>query len=156
MAQLIASWSAARQVFTGLDESLQATVIHAAVGRPAFGTSPGEGRVMATLRAPSDDGIERLEEHLRRLAKSAAEAWNLGLELSRAEPFPATRNHETVVGEVLEAARSLGLEHVEPDRPFSWSEDFGHFGSLCPSALVGLGAGVGTPDFRSAGYREIV
>ena len=49
---------------------MHATVIHAAVGRPAFGTSPGDGRVMATLRAPSDEEIEDFEGHLRRLAKA--------------------------------------------------------------------------------------
>jgi amidohydrolase len=152
VAQLIEAWSAARQLYTGLGESVHATVIHAAVGRPAFGTSPGDGRVMATLRAATDAGIDDLEKHLRRLATAAANAWNLEIELGQVEPFPATHNDEAVVGLVLENARNLGLEVVTPERPLSWSEDFGHFSGLCPSALVGLGAGVETPDLHHPQY----
>jgi len=152
VAQLIESWSAARQLLTGLADSVHATVIHAAVGRPAFGTSPGDGRVMATLRATSDDAIDEFERHLRRMATGAASAWGLEVELGDAEPFPATHNDAGVVHEVLEAARTCSLDVVEPERPFSWSEDFGHFGKVCPAALVGLGAGRETPDLHHPRY----
>jgi metal-dependent amidase/aminoacylase/carboxypeptidase family protein len=41
---------------------------------------------------------------------------------------------------------------VEPERTFSWSEDFGHFGGVCPSALVGLGSGRQTPALHHPSY----
>ncbi len=152
VAQLIESWSAARQLFTGLEDSVQATVIHAAVGHPAFGTSPGEGRVMATVRATSDEALERLDERLRRLAESIAETWDLEVELRAAEPFPATVNDPKIVAVVAAAAAECGRELVEPERAFSWSEDFGHFGRRCPSVLFGLGAGTATPALHHPHY----
>jgi amidohydrolase len=152
VAQLIEAWSAARQVFTGLGESTHATVIHAAVGRPAFGTSPGDGRVMATLRAATEASLDHLDHRLRRLAASIADAWELELELEGAEPFPATINEPSVVAEVTAAARSCGLAVVEPEHPLWWSEDFGHFCRLCPAALVGLGAGAETHALHHPSY----
>jgi len=152
VAQLIESWSAARQFFTGLEESAHVTVIHAAVGRPAFGTSPGDGRVMATLRATGDAAVDRIEVQLRRLAAAAAEGWGLGLELRKAEVFPATTNDEEIVDVVINAANAHKLQVVDPGCPFPWSEDFGHFGRLCPAALVGLGAGRDTPDLHHPHY----
>jgi amidohydrolase len=50
LAQVILAWTGARQLFTGLEESAQATVIHAVLGSLAFGTSPGDGG--GALRRP--------------------------------------------------------------------------------------------------------
>jgi metal-dependent amidase/aminoacylase/carboxypeptidase family protein len=107
---------------------------------------------MATLRATTDAALERFAARLRRLAADIAATWELEVELRDAEPFPGTDNHPEVVSAVLESARSLAMELVEPDRPFSWSEDFGHFGQLCPSALIGLGAGTSTPALHHPLY----
>ena len=152
VSQIVAAWTGARQLFTGLDESAQATVIHAAVGRPAFGTSPGDGRVMATLRAASDAAIDALEVKLRLVAERIAAAWELDRSFAVEEPFPATVNHPEVVAGLVETARALNFAITEPDRPFAWSEDFGHFGSVCPSALVGLGSGGNVPALHHPHY----
>ena len=152
VAQIVAAWTGARQLFTALDESAQATVIHAAVGRPAFGTSPGDGRVMATLRAASNEAIDTLEARLRHIAERIADAWELDRSFSVDEPFPATVNHPEVVALLVETARTLNFKITEPDGPFAWSEDFGHFGVVCPSALVGLGAGGNVPALHHPSY----
>lgn len=152
VSQIVAAWTGARQLFTALDESAQATVIHAAVGRPAFGTSPGDGRVMATLRAASNEAIDALEARLRHVAERIADAWELDRSFSVDEPFPATFNHPEIVSLIVETARALNFKITEPDRPFAWSEDFGHFADVCPSALVGLGAGGNVPALHNPGY----
>lgn len=152
VAQIVAAWTGARQLFTGLDEFAQATVIHAAVGRPAFGTSPGDGRVMATLRAVSDGVIDALEVKLRLVAERIAAAYELDWRFSVDEPFPATVNDPEVVRAIVETARALNFKVAEPEGPFAWSEDFGHFGGICPSALVGLGAGKEVPALHHPAY----
>jgi metal-dependent amidase/aminoacylase/carboxypeptidase family protein len=152
VAQVIESWTAARQLFTGLDESVQATVIHAAVGHPAFGTSPGDGHVMATLRAASDELIDTMDSRLRFVAQRIAEAYELEFSFTNEELFPATVNDPEVAGVVVETARSLGRVLEEPAVPFAWSEDFGHFGNICPSALIGLGAGRSVPALHHPAY----
>ncbi len=145
VAHIITAWSSSRQLFTGLSESAQATVIHAAVGRPAFGTSPGDGRVMATLRAPDDALIDSLEERLTEVARGVAEAWDVVPAFRTEEIFPATNNDPEIVAIIGDAAAALGCTVTRPDQPFAWSEDFGHFSGVCPSALFGLGAGVDRP-----------
>ncbi len=152
VAQIIEAWTAARQLFTGLGESVQATVIHANVGRRAFGTSPGSGCVMATLRATSEGAVDRLEARLRVAAQRIADAYELSTSFGRHETFPATVNHPDVVRVVTEAAQALEMETIEPAGPFAWSEDFGHFSGLCPAALIGLGAGLETPALHHPTY----
>lgn len=145
VAHIITAWSSARQLFTGLSESAQATIIHAAVGGPAFGTSPGVGRVMATLRAPNDTLIDSLEERLTRVATGIADAWDVVPAFRTEEVFPATNNDPEIAAVIGDAAAALGCTVTRPDQPFPWSEDFGHFSGVCPSALFGLGAGVDRP-----------
>ena len=152
VAQIIESWSAARQLFTGLDEAAHATVVHATVGSRAFGTSPGRGAVSATLRAVTDDAIDALEARLRTVGQGIADAWALAASWSNAEDFPATVNDRDVVDAVFDAARTIGLATRNPVGPFPWSEDFGHFGALCPTALIGLGAGTDTPALHHPTY----
>jgi amidohydrolase len=141
VAQVIEAWTDARQMFTGLDESVQATVVHAAVGRRSFGTTPGDGRVMVTLRATTDEVIDTVGAELRSVGQRIAEEHELAVSFSNEEPFPATVNDPRVVEVIVEAARTLGHDIEEPRRTFAWSEDFGRFGRICPSALIGLGAG---------------
>ena len=53
-------------------------VIHARVGGRSFGTSPGEGVVMATLRAHDDGTIQSLSSHAEREARAIASAPGFG------------------------------------------------------------------------------
>ncbi|MEJ2190072.1 MAG: amidohydrolase [Acidobacteriota bacterium] len=152
VAQIIESWTAARQLFTGFGDSVVATVVHASLGERAFGTSPGSGSVSATIRAETDELIEPVERRLRELGQRIAEVWELSSTLSLHEVFPATLNDPEVVSVVSDVARRSGLAIREPSGVFSWSEDFGHFGTIAPSALIGLGAGVGQPALHHPTY----
>lgn len=152
VAQVIQVWTGARQLFSDLDESVRATVVHAAVGRRAFGTSPGDGRVMVTLRAATDELIDRIASKLRSVGRRIGESHGLTVSFSEEESFPATVNDPRVVDVIVETARALGNEVEEPAVPFAWSEDFGHFGKICPSALVGVGAGISAPALHHPTY----
>lgn len=129
------------------------TVVHAQLGEPgAFGTTPGIARLDATLRAPSDDDLDQMaEEQLRRIREIAARH-ELAATVSWHEPFPATWNDPRAAELVRSAARQEGLAVVEPDGPFGWSEDFGHFTAATPGALFGLGAGTEHARLHTSQY----
>lgn len=152
VSQLIGAFSAAGQYHTALHVAAQATVIHARVGERAFGTSPGEGVVMATLRAHSDDVMNRLSDHCEEAARGIAAAHKLRAEVEWVEEFPVTVNDAGMARRVREAARANSLELIEPEVPFAWSEDFGHFTGACEGVLFGLGSGENHPALHNPDY----
>jgi metal-dependent amidase/aminoacylase/carboxypeptidase family protein len=152
VAQLIQTLSALRQTSTALPESGQATVIHARVGEIAFGTSPGDGVVMATLRAYQQGVMDRLAAKAAELAEATAEMYDLHLEMETVEVFPSTANDPGVVAVVEESAHNLAMEIEYRDIPFAWSEDFGHFTARHRGALFGLGAGESVPPLHHPEY----
>lgn len=149
---LIASISSLPQTALPLDMPAKATVIHARLGSEAFGTTPGEAEVMATLRTYSDEAMELLASAAERLAASAAEPEGLEVSVGWKQDFPATVNSGPAIGTVRCCAESLGLDVVAPDAPFPWSEDFGHFTARFGGALFGLGAGEDHPPLHNSGY----
>lgn len=151
-AQIIQALSAAVQFHTALHEGAKVTVISARVGERAFGTSPGYGEVMATVRAHTDDVMERLCKRCEGLARDIAHAFELDEEVSWTEEFVATINDDQSVDLVEKAADELGVAVVRPEHPFAWSEDFGHFTALAPGALFGLGAGADHPALHRPEY----
>jgi len=152
VSQIIQAWSSVPQELVPLHVPSKVTVIHARVGGPAFGTTPGEGVVMATLRAHEDHVLHDLARHCAGLAEGIARAHGLEMSAGEVEPFPATVNDPSAVDHVRRAAGKAGLAVEEPDRPFGWSEDFGHFTARRPGALFGLGAGVDCPALHHPSY----
>jgi amidohydrolase len=151
-ALIVQAFSALPQLAAGLAESAQVTVVGIDVGGPAFGTSPGTGRVMVTLRSFSDEVMARLSQRCCELAAGIAAAHGIQCECIWSEEFPATVNDPTVVAAAAAAAADEGLSRVHPVTPFAWSEDFGHFTGAVPGALVGLGSGSDQPSLHHPGY----
>jgi amidohydrolase len=125
----------------GLDPALSfATVVGARLGADeAFGTAPGEARVLATLRSDRDETLQRMAAFVATSARRLARRHGLGYEIERRDEFAATVNASRAVGLVRRAAGAARTS--VPRRPFPWSEDFGQFTAIAPGALVGLGAG---------------
>jgi amidohydrolase len=142
VASIAQSFQAAPQRAATLHECVQATVVGLEAGGPAFGTSPGEGRVMATLRAHTQASMERLVEYCERLARA----------IGQAHDVPATENDPAIVEALERAATRAGLPVEHAEQPFAWSEDFGHFTAACPGALMGLGSGVDQPALHHRDY----
>ncbi len=137
---------------SALPEGARATVIHVRVGEIAFGTTPGEGVVMVTLRASTDRALDRIAATVHRLAAGIADAHGLRLDAEDHEPFPATLNAPEAVDIVRAAARAAGRPVRELTRPFGWSEDFGHFTRRFRGALFGLGSGEDRPALHHPEY----
>ncbi len=134
------------------EASVKATVVHLRVGQVAFGTTPGEGVVMATFRAWSDWDLERVIQEASAFAMELAAGHGLGCELARHEPFPATVSDPVLTGRFQEFLERTGRRHRQIETPFLWSEDFGRYAALGPLLYFGLGAGEGTPALHHPDY----
>jgi len=146
------------QELTSLPASLgghgiaQVTVVHARIGEPAFGTTPGEAEVMATLRSDREEILEHLRtEAVKRLVHIAQ---SNGLEHSHSwtDDFPVTVNHAEAVRVVEAVAEACGIGVVQRAAAYPWSEDFGWFTRRIQGAILGLGSGADHPALHSPGY----
>lgn len=137
---------------TALEAPVKVTVVHLRVGQAAFGTSPGEGVVMATFRAWSDEALERMLEEADRFASRLAGVHGLACELSRPEPFPATVSNPALTEGFRDFLQRSGRRHLVREAPFPWSEDFGNYASVAPLLFFGLGAGIDTPALHHPDY----
>lgn len=137
---------------SGLNEAALVTVIHARLGEVAFGTTPGYAEVMATLRAHSDELLEQMLQTAQMVAEGTAGAWGLELESERTEHFKAVVNNSSANELIRQSIKQNGLEELNIEEPFPWSEDFGRFTELYPGALLGLGAGIDHPQLHHRKY----
>lgn len=129
------------------------TIGHARLGEPAFGITPGEAVILATLRSDDQQVLDRLKTAAETLAHKVSQRHGLELTCCWSDEFPVTANDARAAAEVAEAAARLGLNSTEPDEsPFRWSEDFGHLLQLGPGALFGLGAGQAHPPLHAEDF----
>ena len=128
------------------------TLIHANLGSPAFGTSPGEAVLMATLRSYRNEDMEMMCQMAEEMVRKASKSAGLEFLITYTEEFPATINHQEAADMVVEAARNSGLELNNAVLPFRWSEDFAHFGQVSKAVLFGIGAGEDHPPLHHPDY----
>ncbi|MFC2170525.1 amidohydrolase [Calditrichota bacterium] len=152
IAQMIQSLSSVPQINTALHEAGQVTIIHARLGEEAFGTSPGYGQVMATLRSHSTEVLANLKKACERVVTGISKAYELDFKIQWKEEFPATINNREAVKIVEDSARELNLSIDHDPTPFPWSEDFGHFTQTYPGAMFGLGAREDHPALHHPAY----
>jgi amidohydrolase len=130
----------------------QVTVVHARLGEPAFGLSPGDAEVRSTLRTESDDAMRILTERAVQLVKEKATSANLGFDISWSDEFVASINDPGACDMVRKAAAAAGLNVIELAAAMRVSEDFGQFSARIPGAMFGLGAGENCPGLHHADY----
>lgn len=128
------------------------TIIHVRLGEVAFGTNPGKGVVMATLRSFSNTDMHLMTKKLEKLVHDLSKKFGVKPEISYTEVFPATHNNKANCEIVRKAAEWSGASLHPIDLPFRWSEDFGHFAAHYPSALFGVGAGRKHPSLHQNDY----
>jgi amidohydrolase len=153
LAGILSEWPAVAQTITSFEEAALVTVVHARLGEPALGTSPGLATAIATLRAQSGEVMERLSERCLGVAKGLADAHGLSIESEWLEEFPCTGSDPSVNEIVEEAARTSGLPVMRRKHPFAWTEDFGHFTERFGGAMFGLGSGQDIPPLHHPDYR---
>ena len=128
------------------------TVGHARLGDPAFGLSPGDAELMATLRSESDEAMSILVELAESLVREKAALANLSYEISWAEEFIASSNDPGACDIVAQAGQAAGAEVIYLEEPMPVSEDFGQFSTRIPGVMFWLGAGETCPGLHQADY----
>ncbi len=149
---LTQSLLAAPQLVIPFENNTMVTIVHVSMGQKAFGTSPADAEVMATLRAYDDESLGTLLRHAEAITKSIAAAYGVKYEFSIEDYFPATVNEKGSTELVGKAAENLHLNILNADAPFPWSEDFAHYLRIIPGAFFGLGAGEATPPLHDSDY----
>ncbi len=129
------------------------TVICVHVGEEAFGTSPGEGELMLTIRAQLESELCTLRERIKEAARGIAAEYGLGVSFSSRDPFPETANTAYAARRVREACERAGVPCTKMDEPYRASEDFGRLIKAAgEGALFYTGSGLSmselhTPEF---------
>ena len=152
VAKIVQSFGGITSRLKGLKDFSLLTIIHINLGERAFGTSPGYAEVMTTLRAFQNEDMELITTEAVKSAEEIADSENLQLGIEWTEEFPATYNDDGCAALIRSAAKENKLRLVEMDKPFRWSEDFGHFTNLFKGALFGIGAGEDHPDLHNPDY----
>jgi amidohydrolase len=136
-----------------LDEDfVLVTIVHATLGERAFGVSPADAQVWATLRTLTNDGMDLLVRRATAIAQEQARQYGLRLEIDHDDIFSATWNDPQIVETVRQSAEPCGLDSRTLEDPMRFSEDFGEFGRACKSALFFLGAGEVHPALHNPDY----
>ncbi len=138
------------KITENLDFFCLLTIIHVRIGEIAFGTSPGEAKVMMTLRAHRDEHLKELLGMTLDKIKTILSNTGLKAESQLVEPFPATVNNEGMRERFISLHKDEKISYLQS--PFKWSEDFGHFGKVCPSFFFGIGAGKDSPALHNPEY----
>ncbi|MFP4459769.1 MAG: amidohydrolase [Candidatus Zixiibacteriota bacterium] len=135
-----------------LEDFILTTIIHARIGEIAFGTSPGYAEIMATLRSYTNKDMKELARATKEKTIEIAKKHNLKIETEWTEIFPATINDKDCVNNLLDSARELELDIIEPQKPFRWSEDFGYFTDHYPGVFFGIGSGIDHAKLHNPDY----
>lgn len=152
VANLVQALTSLPQYRLPIGRHAKVTIIHLRLGERAFGTTPGEAEVMATLRTYESGLLEELVSHARQLAEGIGQTYGLEVEAETVEDFTVTENDPDAVRIIAESAEENGFDLFRKREPFSWSEDFGRFTDRYPGAIFGLGSGRDHPPLHSSVY----
>lgn len=144
---------------TGLSRSspphpdfLLVTITHARLGERAFGISPGQGEIWATLRTLTDEGMADLVQRAEALVQAAASAHGLSLDIQYEDVFHHCENAPDAVAHLASALEAEGVPFDEGALPMRGSEDFGRFREKAPTAMFFLGSGEKHPALHNPDY----
>jgi amidohydrolase len=128
------------------------TVVHALLGTPSYGITPGYAEIRATLRSFRNEDMSRLQHWAEEVVKKRAVDAGLEYSFEYKEIFPATVNHPEAYAMLKKVLGSMEVSTLELDTPFRWSEDFGYFARDCKCCFFGLGSGEDKPDLHHENY----
>lgn len=134
------------------DDFVLLTIVHSKLGKRTFGTAPGEAQVMATLRSHNDVDMEKLTKLAIKTITGICDNYGISEKITWTDEFPATINDPECVDIICNVASEKGFSINEIEKPFRWSEDFGHFTQKFRGALFGIGAGTHVHDLHQPDY----
>jgi len=149
LAEIIETLSSLPPGTTPAGEVAFITVVGAQLGEKAFGTAPGQAEIWATLRSETNATMEAVIAYTEKVVQNSATTFNLDYSIDYSDIFSATVN-SAQANDIIRLSTEGPV--VEIERPFRWSEDFGHFTAIAEGALFGIGAGVEIPELHNSDY----
>ncbi|GAA5646207.1 amidohydrolase [Vibrio proteolyticus] len=128
------------------------TIVHAQLGEAAYGVSPGEAKVMATMRSECNETFQAMQTLLTEALQEFRAQSGLDIHVEWDEPFNATVNSAQHVSMLVEQANQLGLSVHQLDEPMRWSEDFAEFLLKWRGAMFCIGSGTHHPELHNPDY----
>ena len=117
------------------------TPVYTQIGNQNFGITPGNSKIMVTLRAfdyaDLDKMIGMLQDNIRIIAKKH----NLTYKISYTDDAPPIENNKALVELVKQTAKENNRKIIELDKPFRWAEDFGYYTLKYKGVYLGYGMG---------------
>lgn len=138
--------------YKAADPATLITIIHVRLGEEAFGTAPGEGEIMATFRANSDEVLQKMARQAETEVNAMASASGLQCKITWVEKFAATVNSSQAYTIAITAGKMADMQIIKPAQAFAWSEDFSFYGARYKCCFFGLGAGEMHPQLHNPDY----
>ena len=152
MSKIIQRLSSLISDFECFNNFVLLTIIYAKLGEKAFGTSPGEAEICATLRSFDNENMKKLCYEAELIVKETVLEHDLDVIIEWTEEFDATNNNKVALKYIIDAVDKCGLSKINMNEAFRWSEDFGQFTSHYAGAMFGVGAGVYHPQLHTWNY----
>lgn len=133
-------------------EPVICTVNSISAGAPEIPV-PKETVITGYFRSFNHAAHVRMEERVRKLAESIADAYECGCDISIVHAVPAVDNSEKMYLVAMRAAEAaVDKEHIVESRACMASEDFAVFGEEIPSFFYWVGSG--TPGKECASWHD--
>jgi len=128
------------------------TVVQIDIGKEAFGISPGEGRLLLTIRSQYEEELIKLQNNIKSIACNEAEKSGLKVDFYDRDVFPETVNHRENVDKAKKVGEIKNFKVNKLKKPFRASEDFGYYTKLIKGAIFYIGNGENYPDIHTSEY----
>ena len=156
VSELLAEFTAIATPPGTSDDAFQlVTVVHASMGEAhAFGVTPGQAVIQATLRCATDDGMEEVIDRVVKAVDRVTDKYQLKYSYEWSDVFHATMNHDEAVDTVVAGAKAMGITSDIVAKSNRWSEDFGEFSrtTATKAALFCVGSGDACPPLHHQTY----
>ncbi len=139
------------QSIEGLGFTLS-TIVKIRMGDNHFGINPGIGEIGVTLRAYRQSDLNYILEKTISNCQKIAEWYHLNFSYDILEPFPSTVNNPNVSEALVRLCEENEINYKITEKPFRWSEDFGHYLSVTPGTFFGIGNGTSSKPLHNPEY----
>ena len=126
--------------------------LHIKMGEINYGISPGNAKIIVSLRAFNNDDLAFLTKNCVDIAENIAKQEGLEIYISEKEVYHSIVNNSECVDIIEKSAIENNLQIKNLKEPFTWAEDFSYFTNKYKGAFFGLGAGTEQAKLHYANY----
>ncbi len=121
------------------------SVGHVQSGQPSANVLPDQARILATMRTTDAQDRSDVQDQVRLLASSQAEAFGLTSTVTITAGEPVLYNHPALVERMDDWLVRSGIDVTEPMRSLG-ADDFSFFGEVVPAVMSFVGVTVAGHD----------